>query len=214
MDHRNWNDGRDRNDGRWMTPADYDSLSGEEKRALWLARKAKRQRRRGWAGAATGLAIAAAGIGAYTLTPTRHPAPAPGAEASAASDAGTRASPGPSAGERGDFGSCEWGGRTDCVVDGDTFYWHGEKIRIAGIDAPETHDLYKCRSELALGEKAAARLRDLLNSGPLVLTPIDRDRDVYGRLLRNVAVNGTDVGEVLVQEGLAHEYRGYKEGWC
>ena len=34
----------------------------------------------------------------------------------------------------------------------------------------------------------------LLNSGAVTMTSIDRDRDVYGRLLRNFALGGQDVG--------------------
>lgn len=89
------------------------------------------------------------------------------------------------------FTSCKCGGGTNCVVDGDTFYLNGEKVRIAGIDAPETHD-YGCESELALGNQATDKLQALLNSGPVTMTSIDRDRDVYGRLLRDVQVNGAE----------------------
>ncbi len=117
-------------------------------------------------------------------------------------------------GERNAFGLCEWGGGRNCVVDGDTIYLNGVKIRIAGIDAPETHDLYQCPEELALGRKATVRLQQLLSGGTVSLSPIDRDEDVYGRKLRNVAVDGRDVGDVLVSEGLARPYRGFKMGWC
>jgi endonuclease YncB( thermonuclease family) len=68
--------------------------------------------------------------------------------------------------------------------------------------------------ELALGEQAAERLRALVNSGVVTLSSIDRDRDVYGRLLRNVAVDGRDVGETLVSEGLARDYAGGRRPWC
>ena len=40
-------------------------------------------------------------------------------------------------GLRANFTLCHTGGGTDCVVDGDTFYMSGEKVRIAGIDAPD-----------------------------------------------------------------------------
>ncbi len=111
------------------------------------------------------------------------------------------------------FTYCKWGGGTNCVVDGDTFWIGGQKVRIAGIDAPETHD-YRCRSELELGERAARDLLALLNSGAVTMTPIDRDRDVYGRLLRNVSVNGRDVGEALISAGEARAYAGGRRPWC
>ncbi len=100
-------------------------------------------------------------------------------------------------GVRAVFTYCKWGGGTNCVVDGDTFWIGGQKVRIADIDAPETARL-PLPSELELGERAARQLQALLNSGAVTMTSIDRDRDVYGRLLRNVSVNGRDVGDALV----------------
>jgi endonuclease YncB( thermonuclease family) len=99
------------------------------------------------------------------------------------------------------------------VVDGDTFYIGGQKVRIAGIDAPETHD-YDCAAELALGDEASAKLQAMLNSGAVTMTLIDRDRDVYGRLLRDVQVNGADVGAAMVSAGVARVYGGGRRSWC
>ena len=111
------------------------------------------------------------------------------------------------------FGYCEYGGGANCVVDGDTFYFGRDKVRIAGIDAPETHPP-RCASEARLGKAATHRLRDLLNSGQVTLTSIDRDEDIYGRKLRNVAVGGADVGAALIGEGLARDYAGGRKPWC
>ena len=111
------------------------------------------------------------------------------------------------------FGYCYSGGGTNCVVDGDTFWIGGEKVRIAGIDAPETHPP-RCAYEAQLGNQATEKLHDLLNSGAVTMTSIDRDRDVYGRLLRNVQVNGADVGEAMVSAGVAREYAGGRRPWC
>ena len=111
------------------------------------------------------------------------------------------------------FGYCEFGGGAICVVDGDTFYHGRDKVRIAGIDAPETHPP-RCASEARLGKAATHRLRDLLNSGPITLSSIDRDEDIYGRKLRNVAVGGADVGAALVGAGLARDYAGGRRPWC
>ena len=111
------------------------------------------------------------------------------------------------------FGNCYVGGGTNCVVDGDTFYMDGAKIRIADIDAPETHPP-RCSRERELGFAATRRLRELLNSGRPELSSIDRDEDVYGRKLRNVEVNGADIGDTLISEGLAHRYVRGKRPWC
>lgn len=114
---------------------------------------------------------------------------------------------------RASFGYCYRGGGSDCVVDGDTFYIGGEKVRIAGIDAPETHPP-RCAYEAKLGNEATEKLHALLNSGAVTMTSINRDRDVYGRLLRNVAVGGQDVGEAMISAGVAREYGRGRRSWC
>jgi endonuclease YncB( thermonuclease family) len=116
-------------------------------------------------------------------------------------------------GERSSFRYCFVGGGYDCVVDGDTIWLKGVKIRIADIDAPETHDP-RCASEKELGERATRRLHDLLESGSITLKPIDRDEDVYRRKLRIVLVNGKSVGDTLVREGLARYYDHGRRPWC
>jgi endonuclease YncB( thermonuclease family) len=116
-------------------------------------------------------------------------------------------------GVRESFAICHVGGGYNCVVDGDTIWLHGVKIRIADIDAPETHD-YRCRSEKNLGDRATVRLHQLLESGPIVLQGIDRDKDVYGRQLRLISVNGRSVGDTLVSEGLARYYGNGRRSWC
>ncbi len=131
----------------------------------------------------------------------------------AARDAVEQGSPGERIEVRANFGACHEGGGSNCVVDGDTVWIAGAKVRIAGIDAPETHEP-KCAMEAELGRRSAERLRVLLSSGALVARPADRDRDPNGRLLRHIAVDGRDVGEVLIAQGLARAYRGGKRGWC
>ena len=112
------------------------------------------------------------------------------------------------------FTLCPYGGGENCVVDGDTIWLQGEKIRIADIDTPETHPP-RCPQEALLGEKATLRLRDLLNQGAFSLQPIKRDRDRYGRKLRILMRNGQSLGMILVQEGLARPYQGgRRQPWC
>ncbi|WP_240913850.1 thermonuclease family protein [Sphingomonas sp. HDW15A] len=99
------------------------------------------------------------------------------------------------------------------MVDGDTIWLNGQNIRIADIDAPETHSP-RCSEELALGNRATQRLHELVNSGKLTVESIGRDADRFGRKLRLVLVDGSSVGEVLVSEGLARWYEGSKRPWC
>jgi endonuclease YncB( thermonuclease family) len=53
------------------------------------------------------------------------------------------------------FTLCADAPRTNCVVDGDTFGVNGEKVRLADINAPETHQA-GCPAEQALADPAAA----------------------------------------------------------
>ena len=111
------------------------------------------------------------------------------------------------------FALCAEGPRTTCVVDGDTFWLNGEKVRIADINAPETHSA-GCPAELALGERAAQRLIGLLNAGPFTLETEGRATDRYGRALRVVRRAGRSLGGELVREGLAEPWRGQRSDWC
>lgn len=116
-------------------------------------------------------------------------------------------------GARAHFSMCFIGGGYNCVVDGDTIWLQGTKIRIADIDAPETHDP-RCSSEKELGDRATLRLQQLLNGGTVTLETVDRDIDRYGRKLRIVDVDGKSVGSVLVREGLARVWDGARHPWC
>ena len=98
------------------------------------------------------------------------------------------------------------------VIDGDTFRYGGEKIRIADIDTPEVDG--RCAYETELAARATDRLGELLHEGPFALEPVDRDEDRYGRKLRIVTRGGRSIGDVLVAEGLAREWTGRREPWC
>ncbi|MES2989570.1 MAG: thermonuclease family protein [Pseudomonadota bacterium] len=111
------------------------------------------------------------------------------------------------------FGFCHRGGGTDCVVDGDTFWMDGTKIRVADIDAPETHPS-RCPEEERLGNAATKRLQALLSAGPVTLVVGNRPTDKYGRALRIVTRGGKSLGEQLVSEGLARRWTGRRQPWC
>lgn len=111
------------------------------------------------------------------------------------------------------FALCSGPHRVTCVVDGDTFWYRGAKIRIADINAPEVSQP-SCAREAALGERATGRLLGWLNAGPFVMQAAGRERDRYGRLLRTVTRDGVSVGEDLVRAGLAERWKGYRGNWC
>ncbi len=103
------------------------------------------------------------------------------------------------------FSICGVARRTDCVVDGDTFWFRGDKIRVADIDTPELSPP-RCQREAELGEAARRRLQALLNAGPFTLIAGARDQDQYGRKLRIVSRGGRSIGDMLVAEGLARRW--------
>ena len=89
------------------------------------------------------------------------------------------------------------------MSDGDTLRTTaGRKVRLLQIDAPELHgDCY--------GKAALAALRRLAPVGTritLVRDPALDATDRYGRQLRYVFVNGTNVNVALVREGAASPY--------
>lgn len=98
------------------------------------------------------------------------------------------------------------------VIDGDTFRYGGETIRIADIDTPEVRG--RCAHETRLAAQATARMASLLAAGPFELQPIGRDVDQYGRKLRVVTRNGRSLGDQLVSEGLARTWTGRRLPWC
>jgi endonuclease YncB( thermonuclease family) len=114
----------------------------------------------------------------------------------------------------GAFRLCAEGRQANCVVDGDTIWHGGVKIRLADIDTPEIYSP-KCPLEAALGRRATERLRELLNAGPFEVVPGgSRDVDRYGRKLRIVERHGHSLGDILIAEGLARRWDGARRSWC
>jgi endonuclease YncB( thermonuclease family) len=99
------------------------------------------------------------------------------------------------------------------VTDGDTLRIGAERIRLHAIDAPETGqrcgagaDAWDC------GAAATARLEALTAGGPVRC--LGRERDRYGRLVSVCSVGGTDLGGLLVAEGLARAYVRYGDDYA
>lgn len=102
------------------------------------------------------------------------------------------------------------------VIDGDTVeIAGGEHVRILNIDTAEMPPRSRCDREQRLALAAKARLGELVASADeIVLSSAGRDRDRYGRQLRLVRIDGQDVGDVLIREGLAQPWRGHRAEWC
>jgi len=102
------------------------------------------------------------------------------------------------------------------VIDGDTLEDMREEItyRIVNIDTPETGSRARCPAERDLGNRATNAVRTLLSSAErLELRPTGRT-DRYGRTIAFVVIDGRDMGETLIAEGLARPWRGRREPWC
>lgn len=103
------------------------------------------------------------------------------------------------------------------VIDGDTVRRGGETYRIANIDAPEIKSA-KCDAEARLALVAKRRLEQILASGKVKIISGDpatgRMRDRHNRILARIFVNGRDVGDTLVMEGLARPWEGRRRSWC
>ena len=111
------------------------------------------------------------------------------------------------------IGMCGSAKRVTRVVDGDTIWLNGEKIRLQGYDTPETTTGF-CggASEKALGKKAASRLMELLNTNSATIERTGKDR--YGRTLAIIRIDGRNIGDILVAEGLARYWPDGREFWC
>nr|WP_244846627.1 thermonuclease family protein [Mesorhizobium sp. L-8-3] len=99
------------------------------------------------------------------------------------------------------------------VIDGDTIEIHGQRIRLHGIDAPESRQL--CSDEAGeayrCGQVAAFVLDDFLSAAsPTTCHEVDRDR--YGRMVARCTAGDQDVAEWLVRNGHALDWPKYSKG--
>ena len=98
------------------------------------------------------------------------------------------------------------------VIDGDTIEIHGQRIRLHGIDAPESGQLcYVGGKRWRCGKDAANVLADLIDRRPVTCQECDRDR--YGRVVAICRVAGEDLGAWPVGNGLALAYRRYSTAY-
>tara|TARA_R110002049_G_scaffold10127_6_gene50574 strand:- start:43187 stop:43831 length:645 start_codon:yes stop_codon:yes gene_type:complete len=95
------------------------------------------------------------------------------------------------------------------VIDGDTFDVAGQRIRLHGIDALEAAQT--CQTEggqpWACGDWTTRQVRDRYQGRQMRCDALERDR--YDRIVARCMADGRDVGQALVQDGLAFAYRKY-----
>lgn len=91
-------------------------------------------------------------------------------------------------------------GDTVTLTDGNIKF----KFRIAGEDAPEKHQ--------ALGEDSTEYLQSLIDGKSVLVEPIGKGLDMYGRVLGRLYVGPKDVGVLMIQSGMAYFYRPHCTG--
>jgi endonuclease YncB( thermonuclease family) len=92
------------------------------------------------------------------------------------------------------------------VVDGDTLEIQGQRIRLHGIDAPESRQV--CRLDgkpWQCGKDSGSALAEKIARRPMTCEDLGRDR--YKRIIARCTVAGEDIGAWMVLEGLALAYR-------
>ena len=107
------------------------------------------------------------------------------------------------------------------VVDGDTVdvdidlgfgvWLRNERVRLAGIDAPESRT--SDAVEKVFGQAAKDRVNSLLGAEAILISQISKSGDnikgKFGRIIGNFkTINGENVADVLMSEGHAVAYSG------
>ena len=98
------------------------------------------------------------------------------------------------------------------VIDGDTLDVAGHRIRLYGLDAPESRQTCWAQGQRwACGEQATRALTDRIG-GQTVQCAV-RDRDRYGRSVAVCQLAGQDLNAWLVAQGWALAYRQFSEAY-
>jgi endonuclease YncB( thermonuclease family) len=97
---------------------------------------------------------------------------------------------------------------TAVVIDGDTLDIDGERIRLHGIDAPESAQVCQVAGlNWPCGREATRFLSHAAGNGAVLCSGGKRDR--YGRLIAVCYVGGSSLNAAMVAHGWALAYRKY-----
>lgn len=98
------------------------------------------------------------------------------------------------------------------VIDGDTLDLRGQRIRLHGVDAPESNQLCRRANQpVRCGQTAALALDSLIQRRQVTCQQKDKDR--YGRIVAVCRLGSTDLNAWLVQQGHALAYRSYSKDY-
>lgn len=99
------------------------------------------------------------------------------------------------------------------VVDGDTLVIGQVRVRLHGIDAPESKQTCKlATTEYPCGQAATAALQDKI--GREAVTCSVRDTDRYGRKVSVCEADGLDLNAWMVRQGWAVAYTKYSRDYA
>lgn len=95
------------------------------------------------------------------------------------------------------------------IFDGDTIALHGQRIRLKGMDTPETQQQCRLQDKNYLcGRSATDALRKLIGNQTVVCTTDGRDQ--YNRILAFCKAGDIDLNRALVEQGWAVSYGLYQ----
>jgi endonuclease YncB( thermonuclease family) len=98
------------------------------------------------------------------------------------------------------------------VIDGDTIEIHGQRMRLFGIDAPESRQTCEADGQTyQCGRQAALALADHI--GQQTVACDQRDVARYGRIVAVCRAGAEDLNAWLVSQGLALAYRQYSTAY-
>ncbi len=96
------------------------------------------------------------------------------------------------------------------IIDGDTLLWRGERVRLHGVDAPESDQSCAVNArDYSCGELATQWLVEKIKDKEVRCEKKGRDR--YGRLLAVCFAGEENLNRGLVEAGLALAYRRYSQ---
>ena len=98
------------------------------------------------------------------------------------------------------------------IIDGDTIHINSNKIRLHGIDAPETKQTCEIDNEdWDCGKQSTKELKNLINNQKVECITNDIDR--YNRYVAICYINEININQWMVKNGWAIAYRYYSSDY-